>query len=82
MMGQAYSSFESVLVSALRLVPGYLIKAAADAKLPHQSDMAYSSLASALAERIEGNGWTTSRAGACVDSDAHFVPLEPLAEAA
>lgn len=82
MMGQADSSFESVLVSALRLLPSYLIKAAADAKLPHQSDMAYNSLATALAERIEQNGWTTSRAGVCVDSAVGLVPLEPLAEAA
>jgi hypothetical protein len=58
MRGEIDPVFEMSLSISLKMLPRHLIKSAAAAKLPHESDKAFAALADGIVEQLRLSGWT------------------------
>lgn len=58
MTGRIDPDFELSLGISLKMLPRHLVRAVVAAKLPHESDKAYTALAAGIVEQLRLSGWT------------------------
>jgi hypothetical protein len=58
MRGETGPGFQLSLAISLKMLPRHLVKDAAAAKIPHESDNAIDALAAGIVDQLRLSGWT------------------------